>query len=74
MGMAPRRDPYAIGVDRERNCYTCRGFRHMAQHCRNKGRGKAADGRRLEYGEKGFEGNHEHLNNLKEKKNLESLN
>ena len=25
-----RRDPYAMEVDRGRNCYTCRGFRHMA--------------------------------------------
>jgi len=29
MGM-PRRDPYTIEVDRERNCYACGGFRHMA--------------------------------------------
>jgi len=27
---APRRDPYAIEVDRERNCYAYRGFGHMA--------------------------------------------
>jgi len=30
IGTALRRDPYAMEVDRERNCYTCRGFRHMA--------------------------------------------
>ena len=30
-----RRDPYTIEVDRERNCYTCRGFGYMAHHCRN---------------------------------------
>ena len=29
IGASPRRDPYAIEVDRERNCYACRGFRHM---------------------------------------------
>jgi len=26
----PRRDPYTIEVDRRRNCYACRGFKHMA--------------------------------------------
>ena len=28
--VAPRRDPYAIDMNRGRNCYACRGFRHMA--------------------------------------------
>jgi len=70
----PRRDPYAMEVDRERNCYTCGGFRHMAQHCRNREqRGRAVEGRRLEYGER-QEGNYEYLDNLKEVENLESLN
>jgi len=32
---APRRDPYAMEIDRGRNCYTYRGFGHMACHCRN---------------------------------------
>ena len=32
---APRRDPYAMEVDRERNCYVCRDFGHIAHHCRN---------------------------------------
>jgi len=27
---ASRRDPYAMEVDRGRNCYACGGFRHMA--------------------------------------------
>jgi len=31
----PRRDPYAMEVDRRRNCYACREFGHMAYHCRN---------------------------------------
>jgi len=31
----PRRDPYAMEVDRERNCYACGGFGHIARHCRN---------------------------------------
>jgi len=26
---APRRDPYAIEVDRRKNCYACREFGHM---------------------------------------------
>ena len=30
-----RRDPYAMEVDRGRNCYACRGFGHLACHCRN---------------------------------------
>ena len=34
---APRRDPYAIEVDRGRNCYACGEFGHMAHHCRNRG-------------------------------------
>jgi len=31
----PRRDPYAMEVDRGRNCYTCGGFGYMAQYYRN---------------------------------------
>jgi len=66
MGVPPRRDSYAMEVDRGRNCYTCREFGHMAHHCRN--RGRVAEGRRLE-----FKGNYEHSNSLKEEENLESL-
>jgi len=62
-----RRDLYVMEVDRGRNCYTCRGFGHIAHHCRN--RRRVAEGRRLE-----FEGNYEHSNSLKEEENLESLN
>ena len=69
-----RRDPHAMEVDRRRNCCACRGFGYMAYHCRNWGRTRAADGRRLEYVGESFEGNHEHLNCLKEEENLESLN
>ena len=34
----PKRDPNAIDVDRRenKNYYNCRGFRHMAKHCRNR--------------------------------------
>ena len=73
VGALPRRDPYALEVDRGRNCYACRGFGHMACHCRNRG-GRVAEGRRLEYGRGGIKGNFEHSNNLKEVENLESLN
>ena len=73
MGMSPRRDPYAMEVERGRNCYDCRGFGHMAYHCKNQERGRVADGRRLEYGEGRIKGNHVYENNLKEEENLESL-
>ena len=65
MGIPPRKDPYIIEMDRGRNCYTYRGFGHMAHHCRNWGRGRVAKGRRLEY--KGRrEGLYEYENHLKE--------
>jgi len=35
MGVPPKRDPYTIEVDRGRNCYACRGFGHLAFHCRD---------------------------------------
>ena len=67
-------NPYAMEIDRGRNCYTCGGFGHMAHHCKNQEqRGRMAKGRRVEYGE-GIKGNHRQLNNLKEVEDLESLN
>jgi len=60
-------------VDKRRNCYACGGFGHMAQYCRNQGRNRIADRRRLEYEGWNIEGNHELVNHLKEKENLESL-
>ena len=73
-GVPPRRDPFAMEVDQGRNCYACGGFGHMAHHCRNRGqRGRVAEGRRLEYGGGRIEGINEHLDNLKEVENLESL-
>jgi len=72
VGAPPRRDPYAMEVDRGRNYYACGGFGHMSHHCRNRG-GRVAEGRRLEYGRGGIEGNFEHSNNLKGVENLESL-
>jgi len=31
-----QRNPYAMDVDRERNCYACGGFGYLARHCRNR--------------------------------------
>ena len=73
-GPPPRRDPFAMEVDRGRNCFTCGGFGHMAHHCRNRGmRGRVAENRRLEYGGGRIEGINEQLDNLKGVENLESL-
>jgi len=65
MGAPPRRDPYMMEVNRGRNCYACRGFGHIACHCRNQGRGRVAD--------EIIKRNHIYENNLKEEENLESL-
>ena len=72
VGAHTKRDPYTMEVDRVRNFYACRGFGHMAHHCRNWG-GTVAEWRRLEYRRGGIEGNFEHSNNLKGVENLESL-
>ena len=69
-----RRDPYAMKIDRRRNCYTCGGFGHMAHHCRNRERGRLMERRRVEYGRGRFEGNIEQIRYLKEVENLEALN
>jgi len=58
-------------VDRGRNCYACGGFRHMAHHCRNKGKERAMEGRRVEYGEERIKKIHDYTNNLKGVENLE---
>jgi len=71
---APKRDPYTMEVDRGRNCYTCEGFRHMAHHCRNQGRERAIEGKRVEYEGGRFESNIEQIGHLKEMENLEALN
>ena len=74
-GSPQRRDPFAMEVDRERNCFTCGGFGHMAHHCRNRGqRGRVAENRRVEYGEGRIKEISNFVNNLKEKENLELLN
>ena len=73
-GVPPRRDSFAMEVDWERNCYACRGFGHMARHCRNRGRGRPMDGRRVEYGGGRIEEILNFADNLKEGENLELLN
>ena len=72
-GVPPRRDPFAMEVDRGRNCYTCGGFGHMARHCRNRGRGRPMDGRRVEYGGGRIEEIFDQRDNLKGAENLELL-
>jgi len=75
MGAPPRRDPFAMEVDRGRNCYACGGFGHMAHNCRNRGqRGRVAENRRVEYGGGRIEKIMNTTNNLKEDENLELLN
>ena len=71
----PRRDPFAMDIDRGRNCYACGGFRHMARHCRNRGqRGRVVDNRRVEYSGGRIEEISNFADNLKERENLELLN
>ena len=72
-GVPPRRDPFAMEVDRGRNCYACGGFGHMARHCRNRGRGRQMDGRRVEYGGGRIEEIFDQRDNLKGVENLELL-
>ena len=74
MGVPLRRNPYAMEVDRGRNCYACGGFGHIAHHCRNRGRGRPMDGRKVEYGGGRIEKILNFVNNLKEVENLELLN
>ena len=74
-GVPPRRDPFAMEIDRGRNCYACGGFGHMAHNCRNWGmRGRVGDNRRVEYGGGRIEEISNFENNLKEGENLELLN
>ena len=73
MGVPPRWDSYAIEVDRERNCYACGGFRHMARHCRNRGRGRPMEDRRVDYSGGQIEEILDNKNNLKGGENLELL-
>ena len=75
IGALPRRDLFAMDIDRGRNCYACGGFGHMAHYCRNWGqRGRVADNRRVEYRGGRIEEIPNFVNNLKEEENLELLN
>ena len=75
MGTSSRQDSYAMEIDRERNCYICRGFGHMARNCRNRSmRGRVVENRRVEYGGGRIEEITNFQNNLKEGENLELLN
>jgi len=73
-GTPPRRDPFAMEVDRGRNCFACGGFGHMAHNCRNRGRGRPMNGRRVEYSRGRIEEIFDNSNNLKGGENLELLN
>ena len=74
VGIPPRRDPFAMEIDRGRNCFACGGFGHMARHCRNRGqRGRVAENRRVEYGGGRIEEITNNMNNLKVGENLEVL-
>jgi len=74
-GASPRRDPFAMDIDRGRNCYACGGFGHMARNCRNRGqRRRVGDNRRVEYGGGQIEEIISLSDNLKEGENLELLN
>jgi len=68
-GIPPRRDPFAMELDRGRNCYTCGGFGHMVRNCRNRERIM----RRAEIGGEKFEGSIKQIGHLKEVENLEAL-
>ena len=68
-----RRDPYAMEIDRGRNCYTCGGFGHIACHCRNQEKGRVVEGRRVEYEGERIKENIEQIGHLKEVENLEAL-
>ena len=46
----------------------------MAHHCRNRGRERLMEGRRVEYEKGKIEEINDHMNNLKGEENLELLN
>ena len=72
VGIPPRWDSYVMEIDRGRNCFACRGFGHMARHCRN--RGRVMQGRRVEYGGGRIKEINNYRDNLKGVENLELLN
>ena len=75
VGIPPRGNPFAMEIDRGRNCFACGGFGHMAHHCRNRGmRGRVAENRRVEYRGGRIKEITNNTNNLKAEENLELLN
>jgi len=72
-GVSLRWDPYAMEVDRRRNCYACGEFEHMAHHCRNRRRGRLMERRRVEYRGGRIKEINNHRDNLKGVENLELL-
>ena len=62
-----RRNPYAININRGRNCYNYGRFGHFARNCRNWE--IVGQGRRIEYDD-----NLNIVNNLREEENLVVLN
>ena len=73
VGTPLKRDPYAMEVNRGRNCYACGGFRHIACHCRNRGRERPIEKRRIEYSRGQIREIVDNVNNLKRGENLELL-
>jgi len=73
VGVPSRRDPYAMEVDKRRNCFSCGGFGHMAHHCRNREGGRPMEERRVKYGRGKIEEIFDQRNNLKGVENLELL-
>ena len=69
-GLMSRHNLYTIDVDRERNCYNCRGFGHIARNCRL--RGIIRQGRILKY--EGRQDNRQHSDNLNRERYLVVLN
>ena len=66
IGFVLRYKPYAMSMDRERNCYNCEGFGHITRHCRERENlGRIGQGRRMNY-----EDNSNTVNNLNGKENL----
>jgi len=58
-------NPYSMDVNKERNCYACGEFEHLARYCRNREAGnRIGEGRRLEYRQENRQ------NNLKEEGDL----
>ena len=67
---------YAMNIDRERNCYACREFGHLARNCKNRGIGnRIGESKRLEYGQrKMMEGGNGQNDNLNGDRDLIVLN